>query len=109
MEGNKLIIYKNILWDLLDEKITLKEVVLDCIDIEFFIKMAGLLEINTEKEIEELQSRLSKFSITGNDLISIGIKPDKTFKDLLRNAKLMQLKGLSKEEVLNNIALLKIH
>ena len=99
----------NLLWDLLDEKITLQEVVLDCIDIEFFIKMAGLLEINTEKEIEELQSRLSKFSLTGNDLISIGLKPNKTFKDLLRNAKLMQLKGLSKEEVLNNITLLKIH
>ena len=98
----------SLLKDFLDKKITLKEVILDCIDIEFFIKMAGLLEIDISKEIKELQGKLSKFSISGDDLINIGMKPDKTFKDLLRNAKLMQLKGLSKEEVLNNIVLLKI-
>lgn len=95
----------SLLNDFLDRKITLKDVVLDSFDIEFFVRIANLLDIHPENDIRDLQENLSRFSIGGNDLINAGLKPDKEFTKLLRQAKLIQLAGCSKDEIISNILL----
>ena len=92
-----------LLRNLIDKKIKLEEVILDCIDIDFFIKIANLLEINIEEDIRNLQLKLKRFSITGNDLINAGMKPNKNFSKLLREAYILQLQDYSKEDIIKLI------
>ena len=68
--------------------------------------MANFFDIKVEGYITTTIKNMENL-ITGKDLINVGLKPNKDFKNLIYLANIKQLEGFSKEKalqiVLNNL------
>lgn len=90
----------------INKDITLNDVILKSEDISLFIKLANFFDIKVEGYITTTIKNMENL-ITGKDLINVGLKPNKDFKNLIYLANIKQLEGFSKEKalqiVLNNL------